>query len=50
MGNLTQHMPDFSATAGTDGQTMTSDQAAEIAQWLLHNTGAGPVPPAECSR
>jgi cytochrome c oxidase subunit 2 len=50
MGNLTQHMPNFSATAGTDGQTMTMDQAAEIATWLLHNTGTGPVPPAECSQ
>src|SRR5262245_3315105 len=49
MGNLTQHMPDFSATPGTDGQNMTSDQAAEIAKWLLTNTGTGPVPPAECS-
>jgi len=43
-------MPNFSATPGTDGQTMTQAQAAEIASWLLKNTGTGIVPPPECSR
>jgi hypothetical protein len=42
MGNLTQHMPNFSE------QGMTKDEAASIAKFLLENTNSGAVPPAEC--
>jgi cytochrome c oxidase subunit 2 len=43
MGNLTQHMPNFSQ------QGMTKDEAASIAKFLLDNTNSGSVPPPECT-
>jgi len=42
MGDLTQHMPNFSA------QGMTKDQANAIAKFLLANTASGPLPPEYC--
>jgi cytochrome c oxidase subunit 2 len=50
MGNLTSHMPNFSATPGTDGKTMTEDEAKQIAQFLLDNTATTKPAPAECQR
>jgi cytochrome c oxidase subunit 2 len=50
MGNLTSHMPNFSATPGTDGKTMTEAEAKQIAQFLLDNTATTKPAPAECQR
>ena len=43
MGNLTQHMPNFSA------QGMSQDQAKKIACFLLEKTATNPQPQPECS-
>ena len=43
MGNLSQHMPDFSAAG------MTQAQAQKIACFLLTNTATNPNPPSECA-
>jgi cytochrome c oxidase subunit 2 len=50
MGNLTQHMPNFSASDPTvnKGVPMTEDQAKDIACFLLENTATNPTTPREC--
>ena len=45
MGNLTQHMPDFSAFA----QPMSQAEAQKIACFLLKSTATNPNPPSECA-
>ncbi len=45
MGDLTQHMPNFSAFAA---HPMTQAEAKQIACFLLTNTATNPTTPAEC--
>jgi cytochrome c oxidase subunit 2 len=46
MGDLTQHMPNFSAFAGSP---MSQQEAQKIACFLLKNTATNPNPPSECA-
>ena len=43
MGNLYQHMPNFSASG------MSQAEAQKIACFLLTNTATNPNPPSECA-
>jgi cytochrome c oxidase subunit 2 len=50
MGNLVQHMPNFSATPAIGGgATMSEQDAKDIACFLLENTATNPKPIKECS-